>query len=87
MRVDPLTFEQQRLASSTFVHEADLVVDVSCAGIEVVDLKLHTVEALVIEGVAHRETRRLSSQALVSYFGHPDAELARPVVEIEPVEY
>ena len=38
MHVDPLVVEQKRIPAGALVYEADLLVDVPGAGVEVVDL-------------------------------------------------
>src|SRR5215213_8828499 len=74
VRIDPGVLEVERLPPRTLVDEADLLVDASGAGVEVVDLEFHTVQPLVLERVPHREPGCFGAETPITGSGDPDAK-------------
>src|SRR4051794_19313142 len=88
MHVDPLAVVEQRFPTSSLMYEPNLLVDVPCPGVEVVDLERDPVQPQRRPPVLHDQPGGLGAQPPAPS-GRADecAEPARAIVLVPVVQH
>lgn len=85
MHVDPPLVEPKRIATRTVVPEPDLLVDVSSAGVERVNLEVYPMEAKSLKPVADDQLGRFGSETAATTAGADEGTKAARAVRLVPV--